>query len=116
MQKKPSKWVLLVPANLTIHDHKWFNAFKKDSAIEIEIYEFVELERIGVLNYQSEIALEFPELFPANEVAIKMGNSIVTTLKDMFIATNIATNNFETFIPLREFKAGNFSSISDEKR
>ena len=72
--------------------------------------------KIGVLNYQSEIALEFPELFPANEVAIKMGNSIVTTLKDMFIATNIATNNFETFIPLREFKASNFSSIFDEKR
>jgi hypothetical protein len=29
LMKKPSKWILLVPANFTMHDWKWWEALKK---------------------------------------------------------------------------------------
>jgi tetratricopeptide (TPR) repeat protein len=82
---------------------------KKTSDTVIEIWDFVELERL-LLKFQSQLAIAFPELFPQSEVVKELAKVVIDELKDILLGTSIATSSVDIFTPNTTFKAGSSES------
>ena len=82
--KKPNEWYLLVPANLTTYDWKWWESLKeKYNNVKITIWDSVILEE-KVLKHQDKLSIGYTELFPSLDMANKVGSTLLADFSKRF--------------------------------
>jgi hypothetical protein len=86
----PETWHLILPAELNPIDWKWWESLKSTyPEIEYQIWDHSALET-RVLGYKEQLMTEFPELFPAFELADKLGDKLYQKFRDDLISLGLA--------------------------
>ena len=105
--KNPNEWYLLVPANLTIHDWKWWELLKDEyKNVKLTIWDAVILQE-KILKHQNKLSVEFTELFPLLEMSNKVGDELYTKFQNDLINIGLSDSNLELINTYSKFSQGN---------